>query len=62
MTMFSNEHLERLLEERKRLAESRGFTLEYQQEQEKIENTVCHPRIAPATEEKYERAVTNWAL
>ncbi|KAF7590037.1 hypothetical protein BBP40_003426 [Aspergillus hancockii] len=58
--MFSNEHLEKLLEERKRLAESRGFTLEYQQE--KIENTVCHPRIAPATEEKYERAVTNWAL
>ncbi|GMG01327.1 unnamed protein product [Aspergillus oryzae] len=61
MTMFSNEHLEKLLEERKRLAESRGFTLEYQQEQEKIENTVCHPRIAPATEEKYERAI-RWRL
>ncbi|KAF4155474.1 hypothetical protein CNMCM6069_007995 [Aspergillus lentulus] len=63
--MFSEidkEHLEKVVRERQRLAESRGFTLDYQLQQEQKENVICHPRLAPATDEKYDRAVFNWAV
>jgi hypothetical protein len=65
MTMFSEidkERLEKVVRERQRLAESRGFTLDYQLQQEQKENVICHPRLAPATDEKYDRAVFNWAV
>lgn len=54
--------LQKLLEEHQRLAESRGFTLEYQSEQEKKENIISFPRLAPATWDKYDQAALQWAL
>ncbi|KAH2457205.1 hypothetical protein KXW63_002869 [Aspergillus fumigatus] len=63
--MFSEldkECLEKAVRERQRLAESRGFTLDYQLQQEQKENVICHPRLAPATDAKYDRAVFNWAV
>ncbi|KAJ8189548.1 hypothetical protein LV163_001835 [Aspergillus fumigatus] len=63
MTMASEDtKLQKLLEEHQRLAESRGFTLEYQNEQEKKENVISFPRLAPATSEKYDQAALQWAL
>jgi hypothetical protein len=54
--------LKKLLEEHQRLAESCGFTLECQNEQEKKENVISFPRLAPATSEKYDQAALQWAL
>lgn len=63
MTMASEDtKLQKLLEEHQRLAESRGFTLEYQNEQENKENVISFPRLAPATSEKYDQAALQWAL
>ncbi|KEY83752.1 hypothetical protein BA78_8845, partial [Aspergillus fumigatus] len=50
------------VEERQKLAESRGFTAAYQQEQENRENVVSRPKRAPATDVSYARAVENWYL
>ncbi|KAJ5153989.1 uncharacterized protein N7500_009428, partial [Penicillium coprophilum] len=41
------------LQERLARAISRGFTRDYQDEKEKKGNTICHPKLAPATLEKY---------
>jgi len=62
MTMASEDHLQHLLKERRRLAASRGFTIDYQREQELKENVVCHKELAPATYEKHDRAAENWIL
>lgn len=54
--------LNKLLEARAKLAALRGFTIEYQNEQEKLENTITHREIAPATHDKYNRAAENWLV
>lgn len=41
MTMVGEDRLQRLVEERRRLAASRGFTIDYQNEQESQENVIC---------------------
>jgi hypothetical protein len=51
-----------ILQERATFAASRGFTLEYQNEQEKKENTIAHRELAPATHDKYGRALETWIL
>ncbi|KAJ9483843.1 hypothetical protein VN97_g9548 [Penicillium thymicola] len=60
--MFSEQNIPKSLQERLARAISRGFTREYQDEQEKEGNTICHPELAPATLEKYDYAVNSWAL
>lgn len=60
--MFSKQNIPKSLQERLARALSRGFTREYQDEQEKEGNTICHPELAPATLEKYDYAVNSWAL
>ncbi|CAG8151922.1 unnamed protein product [Penicillium nalgiovense] len=60
--MFSEQNIPKALQERLARAISRGFTRDYQDEKEKEGNTVCHPELAPATLEKYNRTVDNWAL
>jgi hypothetical protein len=54
--------LQRKLDERIARAASRGFTLEYQNEREQEENSICLKELAPATLEKYENTALNWAL
>lgn len=54
--------LTKILEARATLAASRGFTIEYQKEQEQSENTITQPELAPATHDKYDRAAYNWVL
>ncbi|CAI7595632.1 unnamed protein product [Penicillium viridicatum] len=54
--------LSEVLEARVKLAASRGFTIEYQKEQEKSENCVTQPELAPPTHDKYDRAAYNWVL
>lgn len=54
--------INKILEERAKLAASRGFTIEYQSEQEKQENTIEQGELAPATLDKYDRAAQNWFL
>ncbi|KAJ5138867.1 uncharacterized protein N7515_003715 [Penicillium bovifimosum] len=53
--MFSEQNIPKALQERLARAISRGFT-------RKRGNTICHPELAPATLEKYDYAVSNWAL
>ncbi|KAI9040418.1 uncharacterized protein KD926_008241 [Aspergillus affinis] len=60
MTMTSNKL--QIIEERCRLAASRGFTIDFQQQQESQENVICHKKLAPTTYEKYDRALGNWEL
>lgn len=62
MTMVGEDRLQRLVEERRRLAASRGFTIDYQNEQESQENVICHKELVPTTYEKHDRAVENWIL
>lgn len=50
------------LDERIARAASRGFTRDYQNEREYEDNSICLKQLAPATLEKYEETVTNWAL
>ncbi|KAJ5302313.1 hypothetical protein N7508_007176 [Penicillium antarcticum] len=54
--------LQRALDERVALAASRGFTHEYQTEREREDNVICHKALAPATVNKYDKSVLNWAL
>ncbi|KAJ5193152.1 hypothetical protein N7449_009294 [Penicillium cf. viridicatum] len=51
-----------VLEARAKLTASRGFTTEYQKEQEQSENCVTQPELAPPTHDKYNRAAYNWVL
>ncbi|EKV12779.1 hypothetical protein PDIG_42150 [Penicillium digitatum PHI26] len=60
--MFSENDLQKALQERIARAASRGFTREYQNEKEDEDNTICHRELAPATLEKYDYAVVTWAL
>ncbi|KAJ5366659.1 hypothetical protein N7541_000600 [Penicillium brevicompactum] len=60
--MFSENNLQKALQERIARAASRGFTREYQNEKEDEDNTICHRELAPATLEKYDYAVVTWAL
>ncbi|KAK4936091.1 hypothetical protein LTR66_015381 [Elasticomyces elasticus] len=60
--MFSENNLQKALQERIARAASRGFTREYQNEKEDEDNTICHRELAPATLEKYDYAVFTWAL
>ena len=62
MTMIDDGRLQQLLKERQRLAASRGFTMDYQRNQELGENVVCQKDLAPATNEKHEKAAENWML
>lgn len=62
MTMVIEDRLQHLLKERQRLAASRGFTIDYQRKQELGENVVCQKDLAPATNEKHEKAAENWML
>ena len=52
----------KLIQERSKLAESRGFTAAYQRETEEQDNVVCLKQRAPATEATYSRAIENWCL
>ena len=54
--------LKQLAEENRRLAASRGFTIDYQNEQESQENTICLKELAPATYEQHGRAAKNWTV
>ena len=56
------DNLQKTLAERIARAKSRGFTLEYQNEQEQQENVICYRELAPATFNKYEYAALNWTL
>lgn len=60
--MVDEDRLQQLLEERRRLEASRGFTIDYQHEQESRENVICYKDLAPTTYEKHNRAVENWTL
>lgn len=51
-----------LIEQRRSLAASRGFTIDYQLSQEHQENIVSYKQLAPATKENYRRASSNWEL
>lgn len=42
-----------------KLGELGGFTKEYQQDAKKKENKIYHKKRAPATHERYSRAVKN---
>ena len=59
---MENKDLNKILEQRAQIAASRGFTIEYQSEQEKQENTIEQSELTPATHDKYERAASNWLL
>lgn len=59
--MFPSE-LHRRAAEQAKLAASRGFTIEYQAQQEATENTVAQPELARPTEEKHIRVAENWAM
>jgi hypothetical protein len=56
------EEIHKKLDERKARAASRGFTYEYQNAREQVDNTICHKQLAPATLRNYENTVLNWAL
>ncbi|KAJ5465460.1 hypothetical protein N7530_009247 [Penicillium desertorum] len=56
------EEIQKKLDERKARAASRGFTYEYQNAREQVDNTICHKQLAPATLRNYENTVLNWAL
>ena len=62
MTLSLSQETKQRVEELRRLGDKRGFTLAYQTEQENNPNQICHKRRAPATDEKYDRAVLNWKL
>jgi hypothetical protein len=55
-----SEERRRKVDELRKLGELRGFTREYQQDIKKKENEICHKKRAPATDERYGRAVENW--
>lgn len=57
-----DDKLTKTLEDRLKCAASRGFTAEYQQQQEEQDNVVCFRKLAPATVAKQERAAVDWAL
>jgi hypothetical protein len=46
----------------RKLAESRGFTESYQEEQIIQGNIVCHKKRSPATDKRYARALDYWKL
>lgn len=60
--MFTEQAIQKALEERIARAASRGFTREYQEGREQEENIVCHKNLAPATLEKHDKAALNWSL
>ena len=62
MTLSLSPETKQRIEELRRLGDKQGFTLAYQAEQENNPNQICHKRRAPATDEKYDRAVLNWKL
>ncbi|OJD24335.1 hypothetical protein ACJ73_04303 [Blastomyces percursus] len=52
----------RQAEELRKLSDSRGFTIEYQQDRETRENDQCRKAIAPATKATYDPVVELWYL
>ncbi|KAJ5714395.1 uncharacterized protein N7483_011576 [Penicillium malachiteum] len=56
------ESIQKKLAEGNARAASRGFTLDYQNEREQEENTICHKELAPATLQNYENTALNWIL
>lgn len=56
------EQRRRKVEELRKIGELRGFTTEYQQITKRKENEICHKKRAPATDERYNRAVENWKM
>ena len=52
----------KLVQQRRKLAESQGFTTAYQRETEEQDNVVCLKQRAPVTEATYSRAIENWCL
>jgi hypothetical protein len=56
------EAIQKKLDERNARAVSRGFTREYQNDQEQKDNTICHKALALATLQNYENTALNWAL
>ena len=62
MTMVDEGCLQQLVEERQRLAASRGFTINYQNKWESQVNVRCYKELAPMTYEKHDQAVENWIL
>ncbi|KAJ5713927.1 uncharacterized protein N7483_011108 [Penicillium malachiteum] len=60
--MMLPENIQKKLAEGNARAASRGFTLDYQNEREQEENTICHKELAPATLQNYENTALNWAL
>lgn len=62
MTMIDKDRLQRIVEEWQRLAASRGFTIDYQNEQASQGNFRCYKELAPLTYEKHDRAAENWVV
>ena len=60
--MTDKARLQQLAEKQKRLATSRGFTIDYQNEQVSQVNVKCYKELAPPTYEKHDRAVENWIV
>ena len=60
--MTDKARLQKLAEKQKRLATSRGFTIDYQNEQVSQVNVRCYKELAPPTYEKHDRAVENWIV
>ncbi|KAJ5235461.1 uncharacterized protein N7469_004629 [Penicillium citrinum] len=56
------EEIQKKLDERTARAASRGFTHEYQNAREQVDNTICYKQLAPATLRNYENTALNWAL
>ena len=54
MTMVDEGRLQQLVEEHQRLAASRGFTVDYQNERESQVNVRCYKELAPTTYEKHD--------
>ena len=62
MTMIDDGRLQQLVEKQKRLATSRGFTIDYQNERASQVNVKCYKKLAPPTYEKHDRAGENWIV
>lgn len=59
---MNKERLHKLVEEQRQRAATRGFTVEYQRPREKKENTICHKKLAPPTEDKHSSAIQSWQM
>lgn len=62
MVLSQTPETKQRIEELRRLGDQRGFTIAYQAEKENNPNQICHKRRAPATNDRYDRAVYSWKM